>query len=86
MAIVRLQRRGMLTLPRAIRHQLQLTTGQALVVRIQDGRRIVLEALPALSPDDLFDRYPISGAVTPETTRAMIAEAVAVEQEGRDRG
>lgn len=47
MAVIRLQRRGMLTLPRSIRQQLQVTTGQALVVRIQEGRRIVLEPLPA---------------------------------------
>ncbi len=35
MAIIRLQRRGMLTIPRDIRQRLQLHEGQSLVMRMQ---------------------------------------------------
>jgi AbrB family looped-hinge helix DNA binding protein len=62
-AIVRLQRRGMLTVPRDIRQQLHLEEGQPLMVRIVEGRRLLIEALPTLSPDDLFVQYPISTPV-----------------------
>jgi hypothetical protein len=38
---------------------LQLHDGEPLVARSQDEQRILIEVLPALSPDDLFARYPI---------------------------
>ncbi len=63
MAIIRLQRRGMLTIPRDIRQRLQLHEGQSLVMRMQGERRIVIEILPILSHDDLFARYPILESV-----------------------
>ena len=71
MAIVRLQRRGMLTIPRDIRLQLHLEQGQPLMVRILDARHLLIEAIPTLSPDDLFAQYPITMAVEDDWHDAM---------------
>ena len=74
MSIIRLQRRGMLTLPSKIRHQLALRDGQPLGVRVLDPRHIVLEILPALSPDDLFARFPITGPIADDWRDDMAAK------------
>jgi len=79
-AIVRLQRRGMLTVPRDIRQQLHLEEGQPLIVRIVDARRLLIEVLPTLSPDDLFDQYPITTDITDDWHGAMADQMVAHHQ------
>lgn len=84
MAIIRLQRRGMLTIPSEIRQKLQLHEGQPMVMRIQDERRIVIEILPALSPDDLFARYPIQDPIDATDWHAGMADAMAGQQERED--
>lgn len=76
MAMVRLQRRGMLTVPRDIRQQLHLEEGQPLMVRVLDAHRLVIEIVPTLSPDDLFAQYPITEPVTNDWQPAM-ADAMA---------
>ncbi len=71
MAIVRLQRRGIVTVPRDIRQQLHLQEGQPLMVRVLDARHLLIEVIPTLSPDDLFTRYPITGTVDDDWHEAM---------------
>ena len=83
-ALIRLQRRGMVTIPRDIRHKLHLHEGQSMVVRIQDERRIVIEILPALNPDDLFARYPIQELINDADWHAGMADAMARQQERED--
>ncbi len=81
MAIIRLQRRGMLTVPRDIRQQLHLEEGQPLIVRIVDARRLLIEILPTLSPDNLFDQYPITTDITDDWHAAMADQMVAHHQD-----
>ncbi|MCL5972400.1 MAG: AbrB/MazE/SpoVT family DNA-binding domain-containing protein [Firmicutes bacterium] len=84
MAIIRLQRRGMLTIPREIRRNLQLHEGQPMVVRVQDDRHMVIEILPALSPDDLFTRYPIHESIDDTHWHNDMADAMTADQERED--
>lgn len=77
MAIVRLQRRGMLTVPREIRQQLHLQEGQPLMVRIVDAQRLLIEVIPTLSPDDLFTQYPITTSVDDDWHEAIADEMAA---------
>jgi bifunctional DNA-binding transcriptional regulator/antitoxin component of YhaV-PrlF toxin-antitoxin module len=73
MSVIRLQRRGILTLPSKIRRQLALRDGQPLGVRVLDPRHIVLEILPALSPDDLFATFPIADPIADDWRDEMAA-------------
>ncbi len=81
MAIIRLQRRGMLTVPRDIRQQLHLEEGQPLIVRIVDARHLLIEVLPTLSPDDLFDQYPTTTDITDDWHEPMAEAMVAHHQD-----
>ena len=83
MAIVRLQRRGMMTVPRDIRQQLHLEEGQPLIVRAIDARRLLIEVIPALSPDDLFAQYPITTPVDDDWHEHM-ADAMAAHHQSPD--
>ncbi|NMP22622.1 AbrB/MazE/SpoVT family DNA-binding domain-containing protein [Sulfobacillus harzensis] len=80
MAIVRLQRRGMLTVPRDIRQQLHLEEGQPLMVRVIDARRLLIEIIPTLSPDDLFTQFPITTPVDDDWHEAMADDMEAHHQ------
>ncbi len=80
MAIVRLQRRGMVTVPRDIRQQLHLLEGQPLMVRVIDARRLLIEVIPTLSPDDLFTQYPITTPVDDDWHELMADEISAHHQ------
>ncbi len=75
MAIVRLQRRGMMTVPRDIRQQLHLEEGQLLMVRVTGARRLLIEVIPALSPDDLFTQYPITTPMDDDWHEPMANDA-----------
>ncbi len=86
MVVIRLQRRGMLTIPRAIRQKLQLYEGQSLVIRVQDERHLVVEVLPALSPDDLFVRYPINEPIDDAQWHHDMTGAMTANQEREERG
>lgn len=83
MAIVRLQRRGMLTVPRDIRQQMHLEEGQPLMVRVVDARRLLIEVIPALSPDDLFTQFPITTPVDDDWHEAM-ADDMAAHHHNQD--
>lgn len=74
---VRMQRRGMITIPSPLRRQLRMRQGQPMVVRAQGERYIVIEVLPMLTPDDLFERYPVTDAVDVEEWRGAMGDALA---------
>lgn len=86
MAVVRLQRRGVLTIPRAIRQKLQLHEGQSWVIRIKDERHLVIEILPALSPNDLYVRHPINEPIDDTEWHHDLADAMTANQEREERG
>ena len=67
----------MITIPGHVRRELGLRQGQARVVHSQGDRRIVLDVLPMLTPDDLFARYPLTDPVDGEVWRAARGDALA---------
>ena len=83
MAIIRLQRRGMLTVPRDMRQQLHLEEGQPLMVRVIEARRLLIEVIPALSPDDLFTQFPITTIVDDDWHETM-ADTMAVHHQNQE--
>lgn len=72
-AILCLQRRSMLTVPRELRQRIKLEEGQPLMVRIVDARRLLIEVIPTLHPDDLFAQYPINTKVEDDWHDTMAA-------------
>ncbi len=48
-----------------------------MVVRAQGDLYIVIEVLPMLTPDDLFERYPVTDAVDVEEWRGAMGDALA---------
>ncbi len=51
------------------------------MVRIVDARRLLIEVLPTLSPDDLFGQYPITTAVSDDWHDAMAESIVTHHQD-----
>jgi hypothetical protein len=73
----------MLTIPSAIRQKSPLHEGQSLVIRVQV---LVVEILPALSPDDLFIRYPTNEPIDDAQWHHDMANTMTANQERKETG
>ncbi len=80
MELIRLQKRGALTIPSAMRRRLCLSAGQAMAIRVIDDRHLSLEVLPSLSADELFARFPITEPVEDAGWRREMGDTMATER------
>lgn len=80
MELVRLQRRGMVTIPSDIRHQLDMHEGQELAIRIVDKHHLSLEVMPSLTADELFARFPITEPIDDAAWHREIGDSMARER------
>lgn len=74
--MVRLQRRGLVTVPHETCQQLHLKEGQTFMMRVVDDRHLIIEIMQALSPDDLFSQYPIADLIIDDLQPTTANEAV----------
>ncbi|MHB1345811.1 MAG: AbrB/MazE/SpoVT family DNA-binding domain-containing protein [Thermoleophilia bacterium] len=79
MPIVRLGRRGQVTIPSDVRHDLELQDGDRILLTVREGE-IVLRPV-GLSIFDLRGSIPVSGPQDLEAIRAEVSE-----QRARRRG
>lgn len=77
MALAKIQSRGQITLPRAIRQSLGLMAGDIVSLRSTAPDTVELKVLPRLSLADLLERYPIEGPINEAADREQWEEKAA---------
>ena len=49
----------MLTIPQDLRRKLHVQAGQTIRLHVENDHRLIVDILPLLTPDDLFQRFRI---------------------------
>ena len=80
MKLIRMRKRGRLTIPRDLRQELGLHEGETLAIRVTADRHLDLEVLPSLTADQLCTTFPITEPIDDESWHRDMAAAMAKER------
>lgn len=77
MPVAKILARGQVTLPREVRRKAGIKAGDILNIEVLGPGRLQFSALPAMSPRELRERYPIEGPIDEPADRAGWQSAAA---------